>query len=69
MSFWNAVLDFFVTLIETIANLVSSLVEFLLLIPSALQIPIQLQSYVPAIVGASVSTVVLIASLKLIVGR
>lgn len=68
-SFFTRVIEFFQIVIETVANVVRSLVEFLLLIPNAMHLPIQLQSFVPAIIGASISTVVLIAVLKLIVGR
>ena len=51
-----------------VVNLVSGLVNALVIVTSSIQLPIQLLLYVPSFIGASITVVLAVGIVKLIIG-
>lgn len=63
-SFW----DFIVTIWNLVTNMLSSLVNAILIITQSVSVPLQLLSYVPAVIGSAITIVVSIGVIKLLIG-
>ena len=69
LSFLETIVNFFQMLWDFVYNLVNSLVTLLDVIAQSMVLPPYLIGMVPAVIGASITSVVAIGVAKLILGR
>lgn len=68
LNFFDAVAAFFESIWQMIVNLVTGLINALVMVVASISVPIQLLPLVPSFIGASVSIVFGIGITKLIIG-
>lgn len=68
LNFFDMIGDFFASLWQMVVNLVSGLVNAILIVSSSIQLPIRLLLYVPSFIGASITLVLAVGVIKLIIG-
>lgn len=61
-------MDFIFTIWNLVVNSISSLINAIVVVTQATTVPLQLISYVPAVIGASITLVVAIGVIKLVLG-
>lgn len=67
-SFFSLISDFFSSLWQMVVNLVSGLVNAIIIVTSATSLPLQLMTLVPSFISASITLVLGVGVIKLIVG-
>ena len=67
-KFFDSLMDFIFTLWNLVVNTISSLINAIVVVTQATTVPLQLISYVPAVIGASITLVVAIGVIKLVLG-
>lgn len=67
-KFFDSFMDFITTIWNLVVNTISSLINAVVIVTQATSVPVQLLSYVPAVIGASITLVVGIGVIKLLVG-
>lgn len=68
LNFFDMIADFFASIWQMVVNLVSGLINALLIVSSACSLPVHLLPYVPSFIGASITIVFGIGITKLILG-
>lgn len=68
LNFFDMIADFFTSLWQMVVNLVTGLVNALLIVSSAVTLPPQLMALVPSFISASITLVLGVGIVKLIVG-
>lgn len=68
LNFFNVISDFFSSIWQMIINIVTGLVNAMLILASSLAVPAGLLPYVPSFIGASITIVLGIGVIKLIIG-
>lgn len=67
-KFFDSLMDFIFTIWNLVVNTISSLINAIVVVTQATTVPLQLVSYVPAVIGASITLVVAIGVIKLVLG-
>ena len=67
-KFFDSLMDFIFTIWNLVVNSISSLINAIVVVTQATTVPLQLISYVPAVIGASITLVVGIGVIKLVLG-
>lgn len=67
-KFFDSLMDFIFTIWNLVVNTISSLINAIVVVTQATTVPLQLISYVPAVIGASITLVVAIGVIKLVLG-
>lgn len=68
-NFFNQVIDYVQRLFEFLANIVKALITAIGVLSSAVQFPLGLVGYMPAILGSCIVVVVAVGAVKFIIGR
>lgn len=67
-KFFDSLMDFIFTIWNLVVNTISSLINAIVVVTQATTVPLRLISYVPAVIGASITLVVAIGVIKLVLG-
>ena len=67
-KFFDSLMDFIFTIWNLVVNTISSLINAIVVVTQATRVPLRLISYVPAVIGASITLVVAIGVIKLVLG-
>ena len=68
LNFFDMIVDFFTSIWQIIVNLVSGLINAILIVFSSVEIPLKLIAFVPSFISASVTIVIAVGITKLIIG-
>lgn len=68
LNFFDMIADFFSSVWQMIINIVTGLVNALLIVASSLAVPVGLLPYVPSFIAASITIVLGVGVVKLIIG-
>ena len=68
LNFFDSIVDFFASIWQMVINLVTGLINALVIVSSAVSLPPQLLLYVPSFIGASITIVLGVGITKLILG-
>lgn len=68
LNFFDSIVDFFSSIWQMVINLVTGLINALVIVSSAVSLPPQLLMYVPSFIGASITIVLGVGITKLILG-
>lgn len=68
LNFFDSIVDFFASIWQMVINLVTGLINALVIVSSAVSLPTQLLLFVPSFIGASITIVLGIGITKLILG-
>ena len=68
LNFFDSIVDFFASIWQMVINLVTGLINALVIVSSAVSLPPQLLMYVPSFIGASITIVLGVGITKLILG-
>lgn len=68
-KFFNQIIDYIQRLFEFLVNIIKALITAISVLSSAVQFPLLLVGYLPAILGSCIVVVVAVGAVKFIIGR
>lgn len=68
-KFFNQLIDYIQRLFEFLVNIIKALITAVGVLTSAVQFPLGLVGYLPAILGSCIVVVVAVGAVKFIIGR